>query len=1009
MQSKLNKFGIDERLVQEVNKIIEAGSSIVSKPVRAGFTTSVIYACEQESKKLLILAPTKRILRETVSGAASEGLIIIPGNSECPEIMIQTREHPILKQLPISLPNCKKCKAFEKCHVTDIVRRDDAKTIGLTYAKLESIMLSKNPTTSVILNKLTKMDAVLLDETHILSLPSETKVRAFTTLDMLPDKYRSLNKIYTSWKDLCASNISSIEDMKSKGEQGHVGLHLSKSITNPKNLTWNQLIRAWGQLRTIATNQQIPDAEILKLKDIITLMSSANLSLSFISEEEGDMGSVYVSTGKARLQQALKEFLTTCMGSATHVFVSGTMFEFYTGFLSEMSGQSLKQVVFPDIRDATRMLTLIPDTWKLTSRNFSDNVPEIVETVKAIQKIDKQPIYLLAPNSRKATDIKDRLDAEGVRDITVDYYRSDKSIGVERSERICIAVGLAETPANSCDCLVTGNNQEERWLRSRSLRMQGVDAASWQAVNRVRDPSGLVPSKIYFIGVRQERVQQVAKWGTNRMLDLLDIKKTKGSKGEEIRTPIFEVKVDQPIELPNIAMENKNKSNPERRTAKDFIGEIELFGEDSTKLENDCKCSIYIYRDNAVKLEFYNRPSSDSEVESTATLLMAMFMSRPDCYARQDENGYKLVKESPNIDLIKSHVAGKITIGAYNINKDDQVNWCCIDLDSHNGETDTKDRVRRVIDTLRKHKIPFMLESSGSPDSYHVWIFLAKTRTLNAFKFVRKVVSEADVKNYEAFPKQKKLENGKYGNLVKLPICVNKRSGNRSMFLDPDTFEPLEGAIHVAGIVHLLEVPEPAKCSMPKVRKYAKMTSGMGIAPTELNYCMSRLLSDNVPLTGSEGHEMRLAIAVMAKHLVMTAEDTVNLFQHQSDFNYDFSLTKVLETWKYDYHPYSCETLQDKCGGLVQGYCITCPRIDGKATSSETSMAEVVSQAISMKNQAISVMPFNIGNMLSHMLQPELNALGLGETSADASNESPLLRAFTRRLSMGYTLEMAQS
>jgi hypothetical protein len=86
---------------------------------------------------------------------------------------------------------------------------------------------------------------------------------------------------------------------------------------------------------------------------------------------------------------------------------------------------------------------------------------------------------------------------------------------------------------------------------------------------------------------------------------------------------------------------------------------------------------------------------------------------------------------------IGQHIAGEITAGVYQIALDDTVTWCCDDFDSHNGETDTREKVGKVVGVLRSYGIPFLLEASGSMDSYHIWIFLSRTRTYNAYRFYK--------------------------------------------------------------------------------------------------------------------------------------------------------------------------------------------------------------------------------------------------------------------------------
>lgn len=101
-QEKLTDFSCDQRLVRSAEEIIEVGSCAVSKPIRAGMTTSTVLACERRGWPLLVLAPTRRILKETVA-KASCGAVRVPGNSECPSIESDLKKNPILRQLPLTL------------------------------------------------------------------------------------------------------------------------------------------------------------------------------------------------------------------------------------------------------------------------------------------------------------------------------------------------------------------------------------------------------------------------------------------------------------------------------------------------------------------------------------------------------------------------------------------------------------------------------------------------------------------------------------------------------------------------------------------------------------------------------------------------------------------------------------------------------------------------------------------------------------------------------------------
>ncbi len=930
-QQRLSDLSCDQRLVRAAEAIIESGSCAVSKPIRAGMTTSTVMACEHRGWPLLILAPTRRILKETVA-KASCGAVRVPGNSECPLIEPDLKKNPILRQLPLTLPDCQKCNASGHCEVLAILRAEEPGVMALTYAKLEALMLSRGKIAKEILVKLSSAEVVMLDEAHVLSLPSSVSVWAFASL-RIPDKYKALGRVYQKWLAFCQSHIDQILELMERAEQGHAAQHLSKSIFNTSFLEWRELKTAWSQLRKLAIAHEMSDDDILTLRDIITVLSTSQISISYIGENEGKGGGVYVSAGQVRQYRAINEFLTNHVSNSKKLFVSGTLFEPRPGYFSELAGKDIKNVIFPDLRGATEKLTLIPDRWRLGSTNFAKKLPVILETIKAIADREKQPIYLLAPSGSKAVWIKEEIAKLGLKNICVDYYRSDLSLGVERAERVCITVGMAETPANAFDALAHGKDSDERWLDSRKLRRQGVDAATWQAVNRVRDPDGKVESRVYFIGCRLDRILQAATWGTNRNLLVKDIKVSKGGEGVTIKTPMFDVQVEQKIELPRIYGEGKDQKNSERRSVDDFIEMIEFYNPNLINSQNHCISPTIVYRENAAKLGIYNFPKNENEISSTTAALYSLFVNRTDHYAQQFKNSksgnwvFTKVRGELTEKRIGQHIAGEITAGVYHIALDDTVTWCCDDFDSHNGETDTREKVGKVVGVLRSYGIPFLLEASGSMDSYHLWIFLSRTRTYNAYRFIRQINSEAGV-DPECWPKQKRLnKNNRFGNLVKLPVCYHNKSESRSAFIDAATFEPLEGPITHPGLVHLLEIPDLSESSsegMPKVsiRSECERTP---CTSKSLDYCMQRALDDKVSLQGSEGHHLRLAIAVKAQHIGLSAEETTQLFQSQPDYDHDFSLNKVLETWSYSYSPWSCYTLRDKCGKLIKGYCRSCP------------------------------------------------------------------------------------
>jgi hypothetical protein len=283
--------------------------------------------------------------------------------------------------------------------------------------------------------------------------------------------------------------------------------------------------------------------------------------------------------------------------------------------------------------------------------------------------------------------------------------------------------------------------------------------------------------------------------------------------------------------------------------------------------------------------------------------------------------------------LMIRHVKGDITIGFYQISLEDTVKWICFDIDDHEGERGAEAvriEVSKLLAVLYKYNIPFLLEASGSKNSYHIWILLKPTKTYNAFLFSRELRAEAGI-DCEISPKQERLtKNSKYGNLVKVPLGINRKNDVKSQFLDPTTFEPYPEMVPIPGIACLKDVTEPEEIiekrdtiqnTESEQNKSKRTPARLG---SVLRPCMQGVLDAKTPLNGSEGNSMRVAIAAEALNIGLSIEQTIELFKDQPDFNIGITRKKVEDIYSRCYSRYKCETLQDQCGSLVSSYCSNC-------------------------------------------------------------------------------------
>jgi hypothetical protein len=175
--------------------------------------------------------------------------------------------------------------------------------------------------------------------------------------------------------------------------------------------------------------------------------------------------------------------------------------------------------------------------------------------------------------------------------------------------------------------------------------------------------------------------------------------------------------------------------------------------------------------------------------------------------AKVNEDDYKPLTQR----VLLGHLLGKVTVGLYQLDKDDRVKWLCLDVDINKATKqapivatmeELQQHTLQLGKLLRKSGVPFLVETSGNR-GYHLWVFFEtpiparKARALGMW-FVGKIPAPPG-SHVEVYPKQMSRDEGGLGNLVKLPLGIHKKTGNRCWFVDyrfepyPDQWEKLSG------------------------------------------------------------------------------------------------------------------------------------------------------------------------------------------------------------------------
>lgn len=173
-------------------------------------------------------------------------------------------------------------------------------------------------------------------------------------------------------------------------------------------------------------------------------------------------------------------------------------------------------------------------------------------------------------------------------------------------------------------------------------------------------------------------------------------------------------------------------------------------------------------------------------------LAFRAFINRDDCFAvmKEGQNEYYVYREPITQDVIKDHVDGLMTIGLFQLSKDEKVKWVCWDFDSEDDNPETVfEDAKKLYLFLKNSGYHPLLEFSGRR-GYHVWLFIEPIHAKVAKEFAEEMTKQSETNPDEIFPKQEKLNGKGYGSMVKLPLGVHRVSKRRSVIFD-DNFNEL--------------------------------------------------------------------------------------------------------------------------------------------------------------------------------------------------------------------------
>ena len=303
---------------------------------------------------------------------------------------------------------------------------------------------------------------------------------------------------------------------------------------------------------------------------------------------------------------------------------------------------------------------------------------------------------------------------------------------------------------------------------------------------------------------------------------------------------------------------------------------------------------------------------------------------RKDAHALQGKDGrYRRINAGIRVADYRRHLKGLMTLGSYQI-AEDCVRWAVWDVDNHEGDSVIPEEIVRetlaeLHTKLDEQNIPHLLAES-SPGSYHVWLlFDPPAPAYKAYHYMREIGGN----EIETFPKQEEVTKDGYGNLVRLPLGIHQKKRSRYHYIN-SSFHPID-EFDVETLDLSEYAPQVQRMKAPAGDVSEDETHGMKApavcTPGGIPPCLTHLLQNNIPLTGGNGHYVRISIVCAFRDAGLPFAALCKLFTLQADYDQVETTKQVASVVKKPGgYSYSCKSLREKCSNFVMGLCKDCPR-----------------------------------------------------------------------------------
>ncbi|WMW25953.1 hypothetical protein RE474_04330 [Methanolobus sediminis] len=941
----------DKRIATAYNLLnaYQEGSYLVHKTTRAGCTTALVAESLNREERFLVVVPTNKIADKTVTEDSIKysdrdtcNVIRIPSNHACLKNQELCEQYPDLNKLPI-LPvaeSCPECENYYSCPVTQILHEHmSCDGIALTYQKLVALMMASssrpNTTAEQVLRNIFRIHNAVFDEVHEIQYGRSTGMTIYNdsrkegkwldTARYLPlmEDFEHIRKTVVAFGMLMGEadvQNAVMQTYNNAADDNYYRHKLSKTLKNcycdmgGENST-KFIMAVYSDIIKLTITRKDYDLSMLDVLDLYKVMNIV-MSEQVVIHGIRDRGAIKIMmVAVDRLfTDMLRSFIMSIQNKAKRTLLTSATIcshDYDQYFMGKARPHDITFGTGGDPMETNSKMLILADSKKYGSigRNSRYNKKhEILDRISTLLALyGDEDCTIITLSIAEAMELMKELEAFG-HPHEVTYYKAPEMMGVSSDARVMIAVGVADKPSNSFDAIC--KTKEESLI----LREEAMHCDTWQAWSRVKDPAGKVPSLVFALGCSAEQCANVVTWGFGRTVE---IRPSKNGQKKKVKVVADRNAITFPKIILCRSFEKMLETAKKHKPFKKSSVTLKLNPESCQKAPIN-----YIIGGLWQKVGLV-LDCSKSE------LIKNHLINRFDTFAEQNVNGTQYFRVAVPITdkIIENHIAGKITIGAYSTSKEGTCKWICFDVDAHRKKDDTEedviqkeikaeDDLQNLTSFLDRMQLKYLVESSGSPHSYHVWLFIKEVEVEKAYYFANAIAKEAGFDG-EVNPKQRTWNrNNQYGNLVKLPFALHRKH---------NVFSSIHGW---EGETMDIAVYDISDIEIPKTRKNrSRSVKPVNVKLNGVRPCILAALEKD--LSGDQGNKMRVAIVREFYNFGMTdREQLIDLFKGQADFDHgktEYHVTKIIER---EFNVWPRETLLERCPKYMN--CENCDRFDCK-------------------------------------------------------------------------------